>query len=176
MNLKKLGAHRTPRISFTILSIVLVVYDILQTQNKFWSQASVYVGQIYTYISQFVILAFVVLVLILRKISHCQKFLKLVILVNKLGDFTECNYAKGRWIADDRRPLYSGTGCKQWLSDMWSCRLTLRTDFSYEAYRWQPEACDMPEFEGSQFLRRCTQLPKLSFEFQINLQIHLFLY
>ncbi|XP_073148087.1 protein trichome birefringence-like 14 isoform X1 [Henckelia pumila] len=66
----------------------------------------------------------------------------------------ECNYAKGRWIADSRRPLYSGFGCKQWLSDMWACRLTQRTDFSYEGYRWQPENCEMPEFQGAEFLRR----------------------
>lgn len=65
-----------------------------------------------------------------------------------------CNYAKGRWVADNRRPLYSGLGCKQWLSDMWACRLTQRTDFSYEGYRWQPENCMMPEFEGAQALRR----------------------
>ncbi|XP_047330507.1 protein trichome birefringence-like 16 [Impatiens glandulifera] len=65
-----------------------------------------------------------------------------------------CNYAKGRWVADNRRPLYSGLGCKQWLSEMWSCRLTQRTDFSYEGYRWQPENCDMPEFKGSDFLKR----------------------
>ncbi|XP_074335546.1 protein trichome birefringence-like 14 isoform X2 [Apium graveolens] len=81
-----------------------------------------------------------------------------ITIVSDEGQFlkppSECNYAKGRWIADNRRPLYSGTKCKQWLSDMWSCRLTLRKDFSYEAYRWQPEACDMPEFNGSQFLRR----------------------
>uniref|UniRef100_A0A5B7BTT6 Uncharacterized protein n=1 Tax=Davidia involucrata TaxID=16924 RepID=A0A5B7BTT6_DAVIN len=65
-----------------------------------------------------------------------------------------CNYAKGRWVEDNRRPLYSGFGCKQWLSDMWACRLTQRTDFSYERYRWQPENYEMPEFEGSEFLRR----------------------
>ncbi|CAK9171503.1 unnamed protein product, partial [Ilex paraguariensis] len=58
------------------------------------------------------------------------------------------------WVADQRRPLYSGLGCKQWLSDMWACRLTQRTDFSYEGYRWHPENCEMPEFEGSEFLRR----------------------
>ncbi|KAM7517952.1 hypothetical protein LguiB_016914 [Lonicera macranthoides] len=67
---------------------------------------------------------------------------------------TACNYAKGRWVADRRRPLYSGFKCKQWLSDMWACRLTKRSDFSYEGYRWQPENCEMPEFDGSQFLRR----------------------
>ncbi|XP_043702297.1 protein trichome birefringence-like 14 [Telopea speciosissima] len=65
-----------------------------------------------------------------------------------------CNYAKGRWVADNRRPLYSGFGCKQWLSGMWACRLTQRTDFSYEGFRWQPKNCEMPEFEGSAFLRR----------------------
>ncbi|KAJ6830752.1 protein trichome birefringence-like 14 [Iris pallida] len=37
---------------------------------------------------------------------------------------------------------------------MWACRLTNRPDFSFENYRWQPENCEMPEFEGSEFLRR----------------------
>ncbi|XP_038985316.1 protein trichome birefringence-like 14 isoform X1 [Phoenix dactylifera] len=66
----------------------------------------------------------------------------------------ECNYAKGKWVADKRRPLYSGFGCKQWLSQMWACRLMRRTDFSYESFHWQPQGCDMPEFKGSEFLRR----------------------
>lgn len=65
-----------------------------------------------------------------------------------------CNYAKGQWVADSRRPLYSGFGCKQWLSEMWACRLTQRSDFSYEGYRWLPNNCEMPEFERSAFLRR----------------------
>ncbi|KAI4351478.1 hypothetical protein L6164_005844 [Bauhinia variegata] len=65
-----------------------------------------------------------------------------------------CNYAKGRWVADSRRPFYSGFGCKKWLSPMWACRLTERPDFSFEGYRWQPENCDMPEFERSAFLRK----------------------
>ncbi|XP_011031162.1 PREDICTED: protein trichome birefringence-like 14 isoform X1 [Populus euphratica] len=66
----------------------------------------------------------------------------------------DCNYSKGRWVADSRRPLYSGFECKQWLSEMWACRLTQRTDFSFEGYRWQPENCKMLEFERSVFLRR----------------------
>ncbi|XP_028766029.1 protein trichome birefringence-like 14 [Neltuma alba] len=65
-----------------------------------------------------------------------------------------CNYAKGRWIADSRRPLYSGFGCKQWLSTMWACRVTQRPDFSYERFRWQPQNCDMPEFDRFAFLRK----------------------
>ncbi|KAJ8629921.1 hypothetical protein MRB53_023244 [Persea americana] len=62
-----------------------------------------------------------------------------------------CNYAKGRWVAESRQPLYFGFG-KQWLSGPWSCRLTQRTDFSYEG--WQPENCEMPNFDGSTFLKR----------------------
>ncbi|CAB4300598.1 unnamed protein product [Prunus armeniaca] len=65
-----------------------------------------------------------------------------------------CNYAKGRWVADSRRSLYSGLKCKQWLSEMWACRLTQRTDFSFEGYRWKPMNCEMPDFERSTFLRR----------------------
>lgn len=65
-----------------------------------------------------------------------------------------CDYAKGRWVLDSRRPLYSGFKCKRWLSEMWACRLTQRPDFGYEAYRWQPENCYMPDFERSAFLKR----------------------
>ncbi|XP_027919954.1 protein trichome birefringence-like 14 [Vigna unguiculata] len=64
------------------------------------------------------------------------------------------NYAKGKWVADSRRPLYSGFNCKKWLSSMWSCRITERPDFSYEGYRWQPENCEMQEFDRSAFLRK----------------------
>ncbi|QCE13584.1 protein trichome birefringence-like 16 [Vigna unguiculata] len=65
-----------------------------------------------------------------------------------------CNLAKGKWVPDNRRPLYSGFECKQWLSEMWACRLTQRTDFAYERLRWQPKDCQVEEFEGSKFLRR----------------------
>eukprot|EP00257_Ricinus_communis_P015154 XP_015573010.1 protein trichome birefringence-like 14 isoform X1 [Ricinus communis] len=70
------------------------------------------------------------------------------------AEIKACNYARGRWVADSRRPLYSGFGCKQWLSEMWACRLTQRTDFSYEGYRWQPQNCKMTQFEPNQFLKR----------------------
>ncbi|KAK8357565.1 hypothetical protein V6Z11_A05G428400 [Gossypium hirsutum] len=66
----------------------------------------------------------------------------------------DCNFAKGRWVADSKRPLYSGFGCKQWLSVMWACRLTQRTDFSFEGYRWQPKNCKMKKFNRFSFLRR----------------------
>lgn len=65
-----------------------------------------------------------------------------------------CNYAKGKWVIDDKRPFYSGSKCKQWLAPMWACRLLQRQDFSYEKLRWQPKDCQMEEFKGSEFLMR----------------------
>jgi len=50
--------------------------------------------------------------------------------------------------------LYSGFECKQWLSSMWSCRIMGRPDFSFEGYRWQPEGCNMPQFDRFTFLTR----------------------
>ncbi|KNA16841.1 hypothetical protein SOVF_085550 [Spinacia oleracea] len=73
---------------------------------------------------------------------------------NSSSDNKVCNYAKGRWAVNKKRPLYSGFKCKQWLSDMWACRLTQRPDFGYESYKWQPANCDMPDFERSAFLKR----------------------
>ncbi|XP_047271232.1 protein trichome birefringence-like 16 isoform X2 [Capsicum annuum] len=65
-----------------------------------------------------------------------------------------CNSAKGRWVTDDSRPLYSGSGCKRWLSSMWACRLTQRMDFEYEKLRWRPRDCEMEDFTGVNFLKR----------------------
>ncbi|KAM3301085.1 protein trichome birefringence-like 16 isoform X1 [Capsicum chacoense] len=65
-----------------------------------------------------------------------------------------CNSAKGRWVTDDSRPLYSGSGCKRWLSSMWACRLTQRMDFEYEKLRWRPRDCEMEDFTGVKFLKR----------------------
>ncbi|CAN6557914.1 unnamed protein product [Malus baccata var. baccata] len=65
-----------------------------------------------------------------------------------------CNYAKGKWVVDHKKLLYYGHGCKQCLSSMWSCRMTKRTEFSYEKVSWQPKDCQMEEFEGYKFLKR----------------------
>jgi hypothetical protein len=75
-------------------------------------------------------------------------------LYGKVPSLDGCDYTEGKWVQDSRRPIYSGKMCKHWLSGMWACRLTLRPDFSYEKYRWQPNNCNMPDFEGQHFLTR----------------------
>ncbi|KAG2301061.1 hypothetical protein Bca52824_029712 [Brassica carinata] len=52
--------------------------------------------------------------------------------------------SSGKWVKDKKRPLYSGSECKQWLSSMWACR----------GYRWQPQGCNMPQFDRFTFLTR----------------------
>lgn len=66
----------------------------------------------------------------------------------------DCSFSKGKWIMDESRPLYSGFGCKQWLSSMWGCRLTQRKDFEYEKLRWKPKDCEMDDFSGPKFFRK----------------------
>ncbi|KAF7014440.1 hypothetical protein CFC21_028434 [Triticum aestivum] len=66
---------------------------------------------------------------------------------------SETRSASGKWVADARRPLYSGNECRRWLSRMW----TERTDFSYESHRWQPHDCDRPDFSATHFLQRYEQ-------------------
>ncbi|KAJ3677434.1 hypothetical protein LUZ60_003158 [Juncus effusus] len=67
----------------------------------------------------------------------------------------ECNFGKGKWVPDERRPLYSGSECKMFLSRMWACNLMhKRTDFSFEKFKWQPKDCQMPSFSGPKFLKR----------------------
>lgn len=72
-----------------------------------------------------------------------------------------CNFAKGKWVVDDQRPLYSGFSCKRWLSGMWACRMTQRMNFDYETLKWQPKDCQMEEFEGSKFLKRYSFRPQI---------------
>ncbi|KAJ9551262.1 hypothetical protein OSB04_015307 [Centaurea solstitialis] len=59
-----------------------------------------------------------------------------------------CNFGKGRWVADENRPLYSV------VVGMWACRLTQRIDFAYEKLKWHPKDCDMDDFTGAKFLKK----------------------
>lgn len=72
----------------------------------------------------------------------------------------QCDYSVGQWVHDHHQPLYSGKGCKMWLSPSWSCHLNKRPDMSYEHFRWQPSGCDLPKFDGHDFLNRYAYFTK----------------
>ncbi|KAL9224199.1 hypothetical protein vseg_000261 [Gypsophila vaccaria] len=99
----------------------------------------------------------VTLVCITLLIWRCDRTSFIISVLSKnqlLNTSSACNYAKGKWVADDHRPFYAGARCRQWLSEPWACRVSDRTDFSYEKFRWQPDDCAMDEFSASKFLRR----------------------
>ncbi|KMZ69509.1 trichome birefringence-like 14 [Zostera marina] len=60
-----------------------------------------------------------------------------------------CNYGVGKWVPENMtRPIYSGSNCRRWVSSSMNCNLMpRRKDFSYESFRWQPDNCDVPDFD-----------------------------
>ncbi|AQK48250.1 protein ALTERED XYLOGLUCAN 4 [Zea mays] len=64
-----------------------------------------------------------------------------------------CDYSDGEWVPDARPPLYDGTTCGAIKDDGRSCTANGRADTGYVHWRWQPRACDLPDFSADAFLR-----------------------
>ncbi|CAD5173431.1 unnamed protein product [Musa acuminata subsp. malaccensis] len=66
----------------------------------------------------------------------------------------KCDIFDGRWVYDRQRyPLYRSHWCP-FLSDQVSCQRNGRPDSDYEHWRWQPNGCDLPWFNGKDMLER----------------------
>ncbi|XP_043699676.1 protein trichome birefringence-like 38 [Telopea speciosissima] len=61
-----------------------------------------------------------------------------------------CNLYQGSWV-NDSAPLYDIASCP-FIDKMFDCQK--RTDKGYLNYRWEPSSCDLPRFNGEDFLRR----------------------
>lgn len=69
----------------------------------------------------------------------------------KLEDI-DCNYMRGRWVWDDNYPLYDSKDCRN-LSDFgFRCAENGRPDQFYTKWRWQPNGCNLPRFDGKNML------------------------
>ncbi|XP_049346026.1 protein trichome birefringence-like 40 [Solanum verrucosum] len=66
---------------------------------------------------------------------------------------SNCNLFEGSWVIDDDviHPLYNTTTCP-FIRTMFDC--TNRPDRQYLKYKWQPSACNLPRFDGRDFLRK----------------------
>ncbi|RZC74282.1 hypothetical protein C5167_049760 [Papaver somniferum] len=66
---------------------------------------------------------------------------------------SSCNVFQGSWIIDSSYPLYDFSSCP-FIDPEFNCKKYGRPDNLYLRYRWKPTSCDIPRFNGLDFLKR----------------------
>ncbi|OUZ99117.1 PMR5 N-terminal domain [Macleaya cordata] len=64
---------------------------------------------------------------------------------------TTCNLFSGSWVQDDTYPIYQSSNCPI-IDPEFNCQFYGRPDSNYLRYRWKPTSCELPRFNGLDFL------------------------
>ncbi|PIA59475.1 hypothetical protein AQUCO_00400392v1 [Aquilegia coerulea] len=67
------------------------------------------------------------------------------------ANLTSCNSYVGNWVQDDTYPMYQYSKCP-FIDSGFNCQMYGRSDSDYLKYRWKPATCELPRFNGLNFL------------------------
>ncbi|KAF8024397.1 hypothetical protein BT93_F1551 [Corymbia citriodora subsp. variegata] len=68
-------------------------------------------------------------------------------------ELKNCKLYEGSWVRDDSYPMYDASSCP-FIDQGFNCLRNGRADKDYLKYRWKPTTCDLPRFDGRDFLER----------------------
>ncbi|XP_028083557.1 protein trichome birefringence-like 41 [Camellia sinensis] len=85
------------------------------------------------------------------QLSYCARIEKLI--KAKVAQSSGCDLFQGSWVFDDTYPLYNSSICP-FIEQEFDCQGNGRPDMLYLKYKWKPTGCDLPRFDGEEFLRR----------------------
>ncbi|XP_076892650.1 protein trichome birefringence-like 5 [Bidens hawaiensis] len=75
-------------------------------------------------------------------------------LVKKSVDWgRSCNMHSGKWVRDEEYPVYEPGSCP-FVDEAFDCQANGRSDQDYMKWRWQPDQCELPRFNATDFLVR----------------------
>ncbi|XP_028078284.1 protein trichome birefringence-like 41 [Camellia sinensis] len=85
------------------------------------------------------------------RLSYCAIIEQLI--KPKAAKSSGCDLFQGSWVYDDTYPLYNLSICP-FIEPEFDCQRNGRPDKLYLKYKWKPNGCDLPRFNGEDLLRR----------------------
>lgn len=70
-----------------------------------------------------------------------------------LEEQLKCDLYTGTWVKDENYPIYQPGSCP-YVDEAYNCQINGRADTEFTKWRWQPDGCDLPRFNATDFLAR----------------------